>query len=98
METFPRYWPFVRGIHRSQVSIKYKTNPSHFIINGDKIDNKDDIANNFNSFNQNIGQTLNANIIQEKNYENILERKKATFYFQFSLLKQEIVFKIIGEV
>ena len=24
--------------------------PSYFIINGDKIDNKDDIANNFNSF------------------------------------------------
>ena len=24
METFPRYWPFVRGIHRSQVSSPHK--------------------------------------------------------------------------
>ena len=41
--------------------------PSYFIINGDKIDNKEDIANNFNSFFQNIGPALSANIPQHKN-------------------------------
>ena len=41
--------------------------PPYFIINGDKIDNKEDIANNFNSFFQNIGPTLSANIPQHKN-------------------------------
>ena len=40
---------------------------SYFVINGDKIDNKEDIANNFNSFFQNIGPTLSANIPQHKN-------------------------------
>ena len=40
--------------------------PSYFIINGDKSDNKEDIANNFNSFFQNIGPTLSANIPQYK--------------------------------
>ena len=37
------------------------------MIIGDKIDNKEDIANNFNSFFQNIGPTLSANIPQHKN-------------------------------
>ena len=41
--------------------------PSYFIINGDKIDNKEDIANNFNSFFQNIGPALSSNIPQHKN-------------------------------
>ena len=40
--------------------------PSYFIINGDKIDNKEDIANNFNSFFQIIGPTFSANIPQHK--------------------------------
>ena len=73
--------------------------PSYFIINGDKIDNKEDIANNFNSFFQNTGPTLSANIPQHKkhNYKNILKRKKA-FSFEFSLLEQETVFKIISKL
>ena len=41
--------------------------PSYFLINGDKIDNKEDIANNINSFFQNIGPTLSASIPQHKN-------------------------------
>ena len=41
--------------------------PSYFIINGDKIDNKKDIGNNFNSFFQNIGPALSANIPQHQN-------------------------------
>ena len=54
--------------------------PSYFIINGDKIDNKEDIANNFNSFFQNIGPTFSANIPQHKdNYKDILERKNNIF-------------------
>ena len=40
--------------------------PSYFIISGDKIDNKEDIANNLNSFFQNIGPTLSVNIHQQK--------------------------------
>ena len=41
--------------------------PSYLIVNRDKIDNKDDIANNYNSFFQNFGPTLSANIPQHKN-------------------------------
>ena len=40
--------------------------PSYFIINGDKIVNKEDTENDFNSFFQNIGSTLSANIPQHK--------------------------------
>ena len=40
--------------------------PSYFIINGDKIDNKEDIANKFNYFFQNIGPNFSADIHQHK--------------------------------
>ena len=70
---------------------------SYFIINGDKIDNKEDIANNFNSFFQNIGPTLSANIPLHKNITiKIFFKEKIAFSFQFSLLAQETVSKIIN--
>ena len=73
--------------------------PSYFIINGDKIDNKEDIANNFNSFFQNIGPTLSANIPQHKNITiKTFLKEKITFSFEFSLLEQETVFKIISKI
>ena len=63
--------------------------PSYFMINGDKIDNKEDIANNFNSFFQNIGQTLSANIPQHKNIAiKAFLKEKIAFSFEFSLLEQ----------
>ena len=66
-------------------------------MNGDKIDNKEDIANNFNSFFQNIGPTLSANIPQHKNITiKIFFKEKIAFSsFQFNLLEQETVSKII---
>ena len=55
--------------------------PSYFIINGDKIDNKEDIANNFNSFFQNICPTLCKHSPTRKhNYKNILKRKNSIFF------------------
>ena len=73
--------------------------PSYFIINGDKIDNKEDIANNFNSFFQNIGPTLSANIPQHKNITiKTFLKEKIAFSFEFSLLEQETVFKIISKI
>ena len=73
--------------------------PSYFIINGDKIDNKEDIANNFNSFSQNIGPTLSTNIPQHKNITiKTFLKEKIAFSFEFSLLEQEMVFKIISKI
>ena len=53
------------------------------MINGDKIDNKEDIANNFNSFFQNIGPTLSANIPQHKNIaiKAFLKEKNSIFFW-----------------
>ena len=73
--------------------------PSYFIINGDKIDNKEDIANNFNSFFQNIGPTLSGNIPQHKNI--IIKtflKEKIVFSFEFNLLEQETVLKTISKI
>ena len=73
--------------------------PSYFIINGDKIDNKEDIGNNFNYFFQNIGPTISANIPQHE--DNIIKtflKEKITFFFQFSLLEQGTVSKIINKI
>ena len=79
--------------------INKKEFPSYFIINGDKIDNKEDIANNFNSFFQNIGPTLSANIPQHKNITiKTFLKEKIAFSFEFSLLEQETVFKIISKI
>ena len=73
--------------------------PSYFIINGDKIDNKEDIGNNFNYFFQNIGPTISANIPQHKdNTINTFLKEKITFFFQFSLLEQGTVSKIINKI
>ena len=73
--------------------------PSYFIINGDKIDNKEDIVNNFNSFFQNIGPTLSANIPQHKHITiKTFLKEKIAFSFEFSLLEQETVFKIISKI
>ena len=56
-----------------------------YIINGDKIDNKEDIANNFNSFFQNIGPTLSANIPQHKNITiKTFLKEKIAFSFEFT--------------
>ena len=73
--------------------------PSYFIINGDKFDNKDDIANNFNSFFQNIGPTFSANIPQHKDKTiKTFLKEKIAFPFQFGLLEQETVSKIINKI
>ena len=73
--------------------------PSYFIINEDKIDNNDDIANNFNSFFQNIGPTLSTNIPQHKNITiKTFLKERIAFSFEFSLLEQETVFKIISKI
>ena len=74
--------------------------PLYFIINGAKIDNKEDIANiNFNSFFQNIGPTFSANISQhkDKTIKTFLTEKN-NISFQFSLLEQETVSKIINKI
>ena len=53
---------------------------SYFIINGDKIANKEDFANNFNSFFQNIGPTFSANFpLHKEKTIYILERKNSIF-------------------
>ena len=66
--------------------------PSYCIIIGDKIDNKEDIANNFNFFVQNIGPTLSANIPQHNNLTiKTFLIEKIAFSFHFSLLEQETV-------
>ena len=56
--------------------------PSYFTINGDKIDNKEDIANNFNSSFFYIGPILSASIPQHKiiTIKNILKRKDSIFF------------------
>ena len=73
--------------------------PSYFIINGDKIDNKEDIANNFNYLFQNIGPTISANIPQHKNITiKTFLKEKIALSFEFSLLEQETVFKIISKI
>ena len=61
--------------------------------------NKEDIANNFNSFFQNIGLTFSANIPQHKdNTIKTFLKEKIAFSFQFSLLEQEKVSKIINKI
>ena len=57
--------------------------PSYFIINGDKIDNKEDIANNFNSFFQKIlvQPSLQTFLNTKHNYKNILKRKNSIFFW-----------------
>ena len=57
--------------------------PSYFIINGDKIDNEEDIAKSFNPFFQNIGRTLSANIPQHKNItiKTFLKEKNSIFFW-----------------
>ena len=68
---------------------------SYLIINGDKNDNEENIANNFNSFFQNIDPTLSANIPQHKNITvKTFLKAKIAFSFQFSLLEQGTVFKL----
>ena len=97
---------YVSNIKQTWTTIKELLNkcnnkkvfPSYFIINGDKIDNKEDIANNFNSFFQNIGPALSANT-QHKNITiKTFLKEKITFSFEFSLLEQETVFKIISKI
>ena len=62
--------------------------PSYFIINGDKIDNKEDISNNFNSFFQNIGPNLSANIPQHKNITiKIFLKEKNSIFFSIQLIR-----------
>ena len=62
--------------------------PSYFIINGDKIDNKEDIANNFNSFFPNIGPTLSANIPQHKNITiKVFLKEKNSIFFLIQLIR-----------
>ena len=73
--------------------------PSYFKINGDKIDNKEDIANHFNTFFQNIGPTLSANIPQHKNITiKTFLKQTIAFSLEFSLLEQETVFEIINKI
>ena len=52
-----------------------------------------------NSFFQNIGPTLSANIPQHKNITiKTFLKEKIAFSFEFSLLEQETVFKIISKI
>ena len=52
--------------------------PSYLILNGDKIDNKEDIAN---TFFQNIGPTLSANIPQQKNIIKTFLKENSIFFW-----------------
>ena len=73
--------------------------PSYFKINGEKIDNKEDIANHFNTFFQNNGPTLSANIPQHKNITiKTFLKQTIAFSLDFSLLEQETVFEIINKI
>ena len=47
--------------------LQWRDSPSYFIVNGDKIDNKEDIAKNFNSFFHNIDPTFSEKSLQYNN-------------------------------
>ena len=73
--------------------------PSHFIINGNKISDKEFIANNFNSFFANVGPNL-SNTIRTNSTKSVKSYLKIAINstFSFNMITSTDVIKLINEL